>query len=573
MKVVAILFAVLISLQGNAATISAALDRTSITVGESAVISLTFEGGVPQGDIEVPKVDNLIFTESGQTRQTFIFNGRRIDNYVQTYTVTPSKEGEYNIPPFIATVNGQKIASNPLKLYVGKPDPRDIERFARLRMIVNKNEVSQGEPFLVEIRLLYLTLNGGDQPQIAGDGFTIGKFVQNESSVIEDNRAWRLLTFKTFAIALKSGQLTLGPASMKVVIPARLERNFFGETVVSAWRTVVLSTPSISVTVHPLPDSNVPAEFNGAIGVFTMNISAAPTNVAVGDPITLKIAISGRGSIESLTLPEQSSFKDFKVYPPTSKVELTDQFGLTGTKTFEQVIVPQTTEIREIPPFVFAYYDTEQKQYRILSGPRIPIIVRPAASVQYVINTGTNVFDTRNQADIVHIKQRLGAVGTISEPLIARPWFIGIQTLPAALWLIALARRKHLEKLQNNPRLLRKRNADRVIEDGLTKLETLANENKSEEFFALVFRLLQERLGERLDLPSHAITEAVIDEYLRPAKVPDDLIDRLQQLFNLCNQARYAGVRTTAELTEILTKLKVTLKDLSEINLEIPKNL
>jgi len=73
-------------------------------------------------------------------------------------------------------------------------------------------------------------------------------------------------------------------------------------------------------------------------------------------------------------------------------------------------------------------------------------------------------------------------------------------------------------------------------------------ENNSDEFFATLFRLLQEQLGERLDCPSSSITEAVIDERLVPLGTPEPSWAGLRELFQLCNQARYAPMRTSGEL-------------------------
>jgi tetratricopeptide (TPR) repeat protein len=63
-----------------------------------------------------------------------------------------------------------------------------------------------------------------------------------------------------------------------------------------------------------------------------------------------------------------------------------------------------------------------------------------------------------------------------------------------------------------------------------------------------MFRLLQEQLGERLDLPASAITEAVLSERLPRRGATPDLIQRLQNLFQICNQARYAPTPTIAGL-------------------------
>jgi hypothetical protein len=77
-------------------------------------------------------------------------------------------------------------------------------------------------------------------------------------------------------------------------------------------------------------------------------------------------------------------------------------------------------------------------------------------------------------------------------------------------------------------------------------LKKFAAENQPDEFFALLFRLLQEQLGERLDCPASAITENVIDEHPVLRGAPEPTLDALRELFQLCNQARYAPVRGPA---------------------------
>ena len=70
-----------------------------------------------------------------------------------------------------------------------------------------------------------------------------------------------------------------------------------------------------------MPAEGAPANFNGAVGDYTMTVTAGPTNVAVGDPITVRVQISGRGALDALTLPDQPAWRDFKAYPPTQNVK------------------------------------------------------------------------------------------------------------------------------------------------------------------------------------------------------------------------------------------------------------
>jgi hypothetical protein len=97
----------------------------------------------------------------------------------------------------------------------------------------------------------------------------------------------------------------------------------------------------------------------------------------------------------------------------------------------------------------------------------------------------------------------------------------------------------------------------------LTELSRLAQERDSEAFFGTVFRLLQEQLGERLDMPASAITEAVVDERLR-GRAPESLVQQLHDLFQRCNQARYAPQRTAEELMAVTPNVETALRGLQE---------
>ena len=146
-----------------------------------------------------------------------------------------------------------------------------------------------------------------------------------------------------------------------------------------------------------------------------------------------------------------------------------------------------------------------------------------------------------------------------------RPAFLAAQSLPVLAWLAAFVWRKRTDSLANNPRLRRQRHVARLIRDGLEDLRRLAAENKSDEFFATLFRLLQEQLGERLDCPASSITEAVIDERLAGLGAPEATLAGLRELFQLCNQARYAPLRTSGELAAVIPQFENAVRELQEV--------
>jgi len=140
-----------------------------------------------------------------------------------------------------------------------------------------------------------------------------------------------------------------------------------------------------------------------------------------------------------------------------------------------------------------------------------------------------------------------------------------LQGVPLLTWLSLLIIRKRKESLANNPRLRRQRQVAQRIRDGLKELRQLAEAQQSEAFFATLFRLLQEQLGERLDLPASAITEAVIEEKLRARNLAPETMTALHELFLTCNQARYAPRRSSQELASHIPKLENVLHQLQQL--------
>jgi hypothetical protein len=91
-----------------------------------------------------------------------------------------------------------------------------------------------------------------------------------------------------------------------------------------------------------------------------------------------------------------------------------------------------------------------------------------------------------------------------------------------------------------------------------------------QEFHSELFRLLQEVLGERLELPAASITGEIVDHRLRAAHVPTDLTDGIDRLFAQCDQARYAPDAVTGTLESTLPQAEQVLRQLQ--NLEVRRD-
>jgi len=560
----------------SSAPFSVTLDRNVVPVGETVTLSMVFEGAAPAGAPPLPLLPNLRSAGGvSQSTELSFVNGQQTSRQTFTYALITTQVGDVVIPAIQVQAGGRTLISQPVSLKVVPANARAANPDAALtnqafiRLLLSKTDVYVGEPFPIEIHLYVQAGEGLQMPQITAAGFSLSQIPQPaQTRTVVNGIPYTLLVFKLTATAARTGDLTFGPVqeSLTLLIPIPGQRSFFGPQYQR--RPVTLSSDAVAMRVLPLPAQNVPEDFNGAIGNYQLSVTAGPTNVGVGDPITVRVQISGRGPIEGLTLPPQPQWRDFNTYPPTAKTETSDPLGLAGTKKFEQVIIPLNHEIKALPPLRFSFFDPSARSYRTLTGPAVPLTVRPsgvaAAPLPNLTNTGPGASPPPVD-DILHIKPRLELSGAAAPLLVSRPWFLLLQGVPALVWLALLAWRKRGESLANNPRLRRQREVAQRVRDGLKELRAHAAAQQSDSFFATLFRLLQEQLGERLDLPASAITEAVIDDKLRERGLADDTLRSLHELFQTCNLARYAPVQSGQELAAMIPKLEDALRALQRL--------
>jgi hypothetical protein len=550
----------LLSLAAHAVTFSASLDRTTIRVGEQAVLTLHFEGGGPSGVPRLPNVPNLQFRAGQPTQGTTIIGNRVSQSFTLPFGITASQPGDYTIPAFQVPVGNGLLPTQPLALKVLPanakiPDSELYRQFTFLKLRVSKTNVFVGEPFLVELRLYIMNAREVQLPVFGTEGFTVQNLPHHETREQVGNGQYGVLVFPRVVTAVRPGRLALGPAQCSFNLQLRVAGaegfDIFNRGVRS--QPVTIQSDPLDIVAEPLPAAGRPADFNGAVGNYSMNVSVAPVDVAVGDPVTVRVQITGRGGLDAVPMPALPLGDAFKSYPASATMEVPNPISLSGTKLFEQVVQAQSADVRELPAFAFSFFDPDTRAYRTLRQPATQLRVRAAAAsaAPTVVMTTTNAAPAAAAAtELVHIKPHLGLVTDDANALRQPAWW-AVTSGPFALWLALLLRRKQAEKLANNPRLRRRREVEKLVNAGLAELRQQAAAAQAEPFFASLFRLMQEQIGERLDLPASAITEEVLDERLKGIGGGAELCATLHALFQACNAARYAPAGQPGELAKL----------------------
>lgn len=157
----------------------------------------------------------------------------------------------------------------------------------------------------------------------------------------------RVRRFRCAVRAIKPGAARVAPRLMVRIVTRR--RTAQGSMQQETSRQVPV-TP-LAVTVLPVPDRGRPANWSKAIGAFGFKVSATPRDVSVGDIVTLKMEISGKGYRDGMVPPGVSPGRHFKAYD--SKQVSDDGNAIV----FEQVIIPQSTNAVSIPAVGFCFFN------------------------------------------------------------------------------------------------------------------------------------------------------------------------------------------------------------------------
>jgi hypothetical protein len=193
--------------------------------------------------------------------------------------------------------------------------------------------------------------------------------------------------------------------------------------------------------VKPLPVPGRPADFAGAVGNFEISADGSPSRVKMGDPVTMKIKVSGQGNFDRVTAPVLKDSNGWRSYPASSTFVAEDELSMKGTKTFEMAVIPEAPKT-EMPVFEFSYFDplagkyvtrTSQPQALLVEGVMATPVPIPS-SVTSSSATPTPEAKPATPTDILGLRYDAGAARHSFAPIYLRRQFILAQGVP----LIAL---------------------------------------------------------------------------------------------------------------------------------------
>jgi len=87
--------------------------------------------------------------------------------------------------------------------------------------------------------------------------------------------------------------------------------------------------------------------------------SATPTSVNVGDPITLRLKITGTGNFDRVSSNLLAGDSHWKIYSPKSHSIQRTASASKARRLSEQPIIPNDAGVASVPSVSFSYFDPE----------------------------------------------------------------------------------------------------------------------------------------------------------------------------------------------------------------------
>ncbi len=315
---------------------------------------------------------------------------------IQVYEVTPTKNGTFTIPAVEVEVDGRKLKTEPVTLTVQQSSAEDETKpraQGTVELLLPKTTAYVGEMIPVELKLYVdarVRWQAAAMPTIEGEGFTKQKIPEprRPEQITKNGREYDVLVFKTAITPSKAGKISVGPG--EIVYNAQVPRarrngprslfdmfddDVFGDPFFAQTQQIKVQAKPVELTVKPLPAGKPPG-FSGAVGKFEFSAEGSPSRVKIGDPVTMKLRVSGRGNFDRVEAPTMQETDGWRSYPPSSAFakNASDEVGLSGIKTFEMAVIPEAPKTH-LPKFAFSYFDPEAAKYVTLTSEPTPLKV------------------------------------------------------------------------------------------------------------------------------------------------------------------------------------------------------
>ncbi|MFN2394470.1 MAG: BatD family protein [Bacteroidales bacterium] len=568
----------------------------NVAVGER--FRIAFRVNARPSDFTAPSFEGFrVLSGPSQSSSTSmqIINGQttRTESVSYTYLLEATREGTQTIQPATAQVDGKAYRSNSVTINVGAaataPQSADTGQSRTqdetqvtasdifIRASANNMNPYQGEQVIITYEIV--TKVGVSQynveklPSYRGfwsENITQTGPPQTRTQTI-NGETYRVAEIRRVALfAQRSGEISIEPLEVDMVItlPGQRRRQslfdeFFGGSPFDQRQIrQTVSSNTLKLNVKSLPVQNRPAAFTGMVGTdFNVSADISTTEVNPNDAINLKVTVSGKGNMRMLGKPDFNFPANLEVFDPNINDNIRNNpSGVSGSRTFDYLMIPRTGGEFVIQPYNFVYFDPTSSQYISKTTPEFNLLVSGDDASPGTTPGTVSQEDIRQIAtDVRYIYTGPVKLFRQGDTFYGSRLFVLLIIIPFALFIFFLIYRRNYIKLQSNEQLLRNKKAEKLARKRLKLAKNYPDKEKESEFYDEIFKALWGYLSDKLSIPVSILNKETVSGAFKSQKVPQDLSDKFMSTLNDTEFARFAPGKKEIRMAEIYDKALQTI--------------
>lgn len=526
-----------IGAQDGEVRVRAALAQPSVS--EEDVVQLTVSATAPTNLqnilVKFPTLRDFDKIGEQTSRSYSQINGRISSTVSVVYNLFPKRRGTFTIPAMDVEVDGAIYRTEPLTVTITEGRSGD-ELIVRYRPSTRTAFV--GEQITVDLELLFRVrvsnYEMADEPTL--EGFVVLQDTSTNPNLTVEEVTYqgqiynRAVLRRQILFPLSSGEKFIEPVTFRV----------YYRTTGFDFNTRIASrkTERVRIEVKPLP-AGAPADFTGAVGAYKLDWSVDPLDVNAGEPMTVRITLTGRGDIErapDIRPPLPDGFEIINAANTAQTVNAEGVWG--GEKRWEYIVIPSAPGEFEYGPLTFSYFNPRTSRYESVTAPAVHINIgeseRPA---RLVIPTPEQADST--EGDIRYLKTDPGVLSGTAGGLAAELWFWLLLLAPPTVIAMLFAFRQFNANGSRDLAGTRKRQALAKARTALEKAR--ARGDASPGGFEAVRAAIMHYFNDRFERSGVELSLAEVRDILvRRDLHASDAFEELARIVDTCEASRYA---------------------------------
>jgi len=356
------------------------------------------------------------------------------------------------------------------------------------------------------------------------------------------------------------------PGLRRALFPQRAGTLEIGSAELSVGGRQRILSRALTVEVKPLPAEGRPSGFSpNNVGRFTITTEVDRSSIAANQPVTLKVTIAGDGNVKFIDPGSWPEIEGVRRYDPKVDTRLRKGSTLGGERRYEFLLIPQKGGTITIPAHELAFFDPIAERYEVVRSEPLELTVEGGevveAEAEVQPEAGAEQLAELVQGDTLPrhtprdrwLTPSRWLYGMLAVPTVAVASFSG-----SALW------RRFGADEQARSRARRKARRRGLIETAEQAVEG------GDGFHGTLTKLLQEIAVERAGTEGVGLPRPELLRLLGTQGVAPGDVERLRDLLDRCDVARFAGQGDGPEERRALLEEVLDLVRTSRLAKEAP---